>query len=90
MQFVLLPLFDHTGQRPRFSPGYGDLTLLAQKDIFAVLDCGKRIGLTLNDSLLMSPSKSVTAFVGIGGNQKQTQEKCSACQMANCTFRGVL
>lgn len=51
--------------RPRFSPGYGDLPLEAQKDIFAVLDCAKRIGLTLNDSLLMSPSKSVTAFAGI-------------------------
>ena len=48
----------------RFSPGYGDLPLETQKEIFAVLDCGKRIGLTLNDSLLMSPTKSVTAFVG--------------------------
>lgn len=52
--------------RPRFSPGYGDLPLETQKDIFAVLECAKKIGLTLNDSLLMSPSKSVTAFVGIG------------------------
>lgn len=50
---------------PRFSPGYGDLSLVSQKDIFAVLDCSKRIGLSLNDSLLMSPSKSVTAFVGL-------------------------
>ena len=44
------------GLRPRFSPGYGDLPLGVQKDLFAVLDCGKRIGLSLNDSLLMSPS----------------------------------
>lgn len=51
--------------RPRFSPGYGDLTLNVQRDIFAVLDCEKRIGLTLNSSLLMSPSKSVTAIVGL-------------------------
>jgi len=50
---------------PRFSAGYGDLPLETQKDIFAILDCPRRIGLTLNDSLLMSPSKSVTAFVGI-------------------------
>ena len=80
----------HSGQRPRFSPGYGDLPLSAQKDIFAVLDCGKRIGLMLNDSLLMSPSKSVTAFVGIGGEKKPTQNKCSACQLRDCTFRGAL
>ena len=51
--------------RPRFSAGYGDLPLSLQKDIFASLECEKRIGLTLNDSLLMSPTKSVTAIIGI-------------------------
>lgn len=50
---------------PRFSPGYGDLPLDAQREIFAALDCSRQIGLTLNDSLLMSPTKSVTAFIGI-------------------------
>lgn len=50
--------------RPRFSPGYGDFPLEAQKEIFALLDCPRKIGLTLNESLLMSPSKSVTAIVG--------------------------
>ena len=52
--------------RPRFSPGYGDLPLDLQREIFRTLDCSRRIGLTLNDSLLMSPSKSVTALIGIG------------------------
>lgn len=51
--------------RPRFSAGYGDLPLETQKSVFAALDCQRRIGLTLNNSLLMSPSKSVTAIVGI-------------------------
>ena len=50
---------------PRFSPGYGDLPLALQRDIFAVLDPVKRIGLTLNSSLLMSPTKSVTAILGL-------------------------
>ena len=49
----------------RFSPGYGDLPLDFQKEIFKLLDCPKRIGLTLNDSMLMSPSKSVTAIIGV-------------------------
>lgn len=53
------------GLRPRFSPGYGDLPLSLQRDIFDALDCPKRIGLSLNESLLMSPAKSVTAFVGV-------------------------
>ena len=51
--------------RPRFSPGYGDLPLSLQKDVFRALDCERRLGLTLTDSLLMVPSKSVTAIAGI-------------------------
>ncbi len=51
--------------RPRFSPGYGDLPLTAQREIFAVLDCPRKIGVTLSESLLMSPSKSVTAIIGV-------------------------
>ncbi len=54
--------------RPRFSPGYGDFPLQMQKEIFAVLDCPRKIGLSLNESLLMSPSKSVTAIIGIAGD----------------------
>lgn len=52
--------------RPRFSPGYGDLPLEMQIEIFRVLDCSRKIGLSLNNSLLMSPSKSVTAIIGLG------------------------
>ncbi len=52
----------------RFSPGYGDLPLTVQKDVFSVLDPGRRIGVYLNESLLMVPTKSVTAFVGIREN----------------------
>lgn len=50
--------------KSRFSPGYGDLGLSLQKAVFAALDCAK-IGLTLNESLIMSPTKSVSAIVGI-------------------------
>lgn len=53
--------------RPRFSAGYGDLPLELQRDIVNALSCQKNIGITLNDSLLMSPSKSVTAIIGIKG-----------------------
>lgn len=50
---------------PRFSPGYGDLSLDYQKDILDILDANRRIGVSLLDSLLMTPTKSVTAFVGV-------------------------
>ncbi len=50
---------------PRFSPGYGDLALSSQSDFFNLLPMTKRLGVTLSDSFLMTPAKSVTAFVGI-------------------------
>ena len=50
---------------PRFSAGYGDLSLDTQKDFFEILNITKRIGVNLNDSLLMTPTKSVTAIIGI-------------------------
>ena len=76
--------------KPRFSPGYGDLPLECQKDIFAVISPEKHIGLTLTDSMLMSPSKSVTAIVGLGGKEKQSPNKCGACNKKDCIFRGAL
>lgn len=49
----------------RFSPGYGDLPLETQKDVIRILDAAKRCGVTLNESFLMTPQKSVTAVAGL-------------------------
>ncbi len=49
----------------RVSPGYGDIPLSLQTDITNALSCNHTIGVTLNDSLLLSPTKSVTAFIGV-------------------------
>lgn len=73
---------------PRFSPGYGDLPLEIQKDIFRVLDCSRKIGLTLNESLLMSPSKSVTAITGLRSCiGPDPANRCSLCGKTDCTYR---
>ena len=55
--------------RPRFSAGYGDLPLSLQIDIFKALECYKNIGVSLNDSIFMTPVKSVTAIVGVKGGE---------------------
>ncbi|MDO5123950.1 MAG: Vitamin B12 dependent methionine synthase activation subunit [Eubacteriales bacterium] len=49
--------------RERFSPGYGDLPLEMQKYILTFTDANLKIGLTLTDSMLLTPTKSVTAIV---------------------------
>ena len=74
--------------RRRFSPGYGDLPLEGPRAFFAALDCHKQIGLYLNESLLMSPTKSVTAIVGLGRDGKNCgTENCQLCEKENCSFR---
>ena len=74
--------------RPRFSPGYGDLDLNAQKSIFSILDCQKKIGINLNESLLISPSKSVTAIMGLCEKGEEVRvNKCSLCSKTDCQFR---
>ncbi len=70
----------------RFSPGYGDVPLLLQKQIVRVLETQKRIGLTLTRSLLMVPQKSITGIVGIGGASKK--KSCEGCALFDtCEFR---
>lgn len=71
----------------RVSPGYGDIPLRLQKEIFAVLDCPRKIGLTLDQSLLMSPSKSVTAIAGITDECEEQSDKCAACNKTDCAYR---
>lgn len=72
---ALCDLFNSEFGGSRFSPGYGDLPIELQKDIFAALDCPRKIGLSLNESMLMSPSKSVTAIIGVKNENHGISEK---------------
>ena len=67
--------------RPRFSPGYGDFSLEYQKNILDILSAQKLTGITLTDSLLMVPVKSVTAVMGV--SKKDTSCNLSGCEMCN-------
>lgn len=51
--------------RPRFSPGFGDLSLDVQPKILNLLNAQKLLGITTNKAHMMSPGKSVTAIMGI-------------------------
>ncbi len=87
--------------KPRFSPGYGDLSLDVQKDLTILLDTPKNIGLTLTDSLMMVPTKSVTALIGLysadSGSASEGLRNCSgdeagcaACSMnETCGYRRI-
>ena len=71
----------------RVSPGYGDISLEMQRELFIMLDCPRKIGLTLDESLLMSPSKSVTAICGITEGATCDTIKCADCTKTDCEYR---
>ncbi len=73
----------------RFSPGYGDLPLNLQRTFLTVLNAQKRIGLTVTDSLIMLPSKSVTALIGLSDKPiEKRRQGCAVCNMSStCQFR---
>ena len=50
---------------PRFSAGYGDYSINHQKKILEELDASKKLGVSLTESYMMTPTKTVTAVVGI-------------------------
>ena len=78
--------------RQRFSPGYGDFPLDKQREFFGVLDCPRKIGLSLNDSLLMSPTKSVTGVVGLTRTEEKSracETTCADCEKQDCTMRSL-
>ena len=78
----------HVRLKPRISPGYGDFMLEHQRDFFAMLDCPRKIGLTLNASLLMLPSKSVTAVAGISDEAYCSgADRCDGCPDIECLYR---
>ena len=77
--------------KPRFSPGYGDWRLEEQRILFPVLDCAHTIGLTLTESCMMAPVKSVTAVIGIAEQSAEgcdgKTDKCRSCGKMDCEFR---
>ena len=73
----------------RFSPGYGDYPIELQKDFLRILDAPRKIGLAVNDSFMLVPTKSVTAVLGLSKNLiEQKKRGCAVCNMRDkCKYR---
>ncbi|MBQ4282444.1 MAG: methionine synthase, partial [Lachnospira sp.] len=56
----------------RFGVGYGDFPITQQKDFVKVLQADKYIGLHVTSSGILTPTKSVTAVIGL--SEKETEQ----------------
>lgn len=72
----------------RFSPGYGDLPLIVQSRICAVLDTPRRIGVQVSSCSILNPRKSVTAVLGVCSSPQPRRDRCPGClQYDTCPLR---
>ena len=72
----------------RFSPGYGDFSIEHQRDFSRLLDTPRKIGLTVTESCLLAPIKSVTAVIGLSPEKQDCHRKgCEECGKTDCNFR---
>lgn len=74
--------------RPRFSPGYGDFDIHYQGEILRMLDAPKKIGLTMTESCMLTPVKSVTALIGLSTEKTDChRDGCEVCGKTDCIYR---
>ncbi len=70
----------------RYSPGYCDWPVSDQKKLFSLLPASF-CGISLSESSLMFPIKSVSGIIGIGSGLKQKGYQCNWCTDTHCIFR---
>jgi hypothetical protein len=74
------------GVTNRFSPGYCGWSVVEQQILFSLLP-DVFCGITLTESSLMVPMKSVSGIIGIGPNAKREGYLCGRCERNNCLYR---
>lgn len=71
-----------------YSPGYCDWDVCEQQHFFSLLP-DNFCGITLNDSCLMQPIKSISCVLGLDKKEKFTPYSCSICKRKGCYLRRV-
>jgi hypothetical protein len=73
----------------RYSPGYCNWPVSGQRELFNVM--GEiPVGISLTESCLMLPIKSVSGIIGIGRNMKKRAYACRICKIKNCIYRNLI
>ena len=82
--------------RWRFSPGYGDWPMEQQPEVVRLSHAGE-IGISLSESFMLVPRKSITAIIGLykedvsegasGNDGEHAPRGCAACSRKDCPSR---
>jgi hypothetical protein len=70
----------------RYSPGYCGWSVAEQQLLFSLLPEGF-CGVTLTESSLMMPMKSVSGIIGIGAGVRRQGYLCGRCGRKDCLYR---
>ena len=70
----------------RYSPGYCNWNVAEQKILFSLLP-PNFCGVSLNNSAMMQPVKSISGIIGIGKKVKYSDYMCNVCTSNDCTYR---
>jgi hypothetical protein len=70
----------------RYSPGYCDWSVEEQHKLFSFFPKGF-CGVSLTDSALMIPIKSISGIMGVGKNVEYTPYFCDTCGRKDCTYK---
>ena len=76
----------HWHHTNRFSPGYCGWHVSQQQMLFPLFD-GHTCGVSLTDSSLMLPIKSVSGIIGLGEKVRKMDYTCGLCDFKQCYKR---
>jgi hypothetical protein len=72
----------------RYSPGYCHWSVADQHLLFSLFPSDP-CGVTLTESALMNPIKSISGLIGIGRQVQYREYPCALCRSLNCIYRRV-
>jgi hypothetical protein len=73
----------------RYSPGYCNWNVSEQHKLFKLLP-KDFCGVSLTESVLMQPIKSISGFIGVGEKIKYHHYKCKFCTQKQCIYKRKL
>lgn len=73
----------------RYSPGYCNWPVFGQKELFTLLG-ENDFPVSLTETCLMMPIKSVSGIIGVGKEVRKSEYACAVCGDKNCIYKSIL